>query len=81
MPGKWNDLSRRVMLSRMAAAPVLGGALLPSVAQAQTTSPTGGYSFADCGDFFFNINNDKSCRDIRKMQNAAVINFNPVQIP
>jgi predicted phosphohydrolase len=50
MPNKWNDLNRRAMLSRMAAAPVLGGALLPTVAQAQTTSPTGGFSFAACGD-------------------------------
>src|SRR5215471_12371213 len=50
MPGKWSDLSRRAMLSRMAAAPVLGGALLPTVGQAQTTSATGGFSFAACGD-------------------------------
>src|SRR5580704_17094109 len=50
MPNKGDDLSRRAMLSRMAAAPVLGGALLPTVAQAQTTSPTGGFSFAACGD-------------------------------
>jgi predicted phosphohydrolase len=38
------------MLSRMAAAPVLGGALLPTVGQAQTTSATAGFSFAACGD-------------------------------
>jgi hypothetical protein len=50
MPGKWSDLSRRAMLSRMAAAPVLGGALLPTAGQAQTTSATGGFSFAACGD-------------------------------
>src|SRR5262249_43982113 len=49
MPNKWNDLSRRAMLSRMAAAPVLGGALLPTVAQAETTSPTGRVSLAACG--------------------------------
>src|SRR5215470_5076415 len=50
MPNKWDDLSRRAMLSRMAAASVLGGALLPTVAQAQTASPIGGFSFAACGD-------------------------------
>jgi hypothetical protein len=50
MPNKGDDLSRRAMLSRMATAPVLGGALLPTVAQAQMTSPTGGFSFAACGD-------------------------------
>jgi len=50
MSHKSGDLSRRAMLSRMAAAPVLGGALLPTVAQAQTTSPTRGFSFAACGD-------------------------------
>ena len=37
------------MLSRM-VAPVLGGALLPTVGQAQTPSAPGGFSFAACGD-------------------------------
>ena len=48
--GNEGTIDRRTMLSGMAAAPLLGAALLPAAAQAQTTTERNGLSFAVCGD-------------------------------
>src|SRR5215831_17585021 len=45
-----SNIDRRALLSGMAAVPALGAAPQLTVAQAQTTSATGGFSFAACGD-------------------------------
>jgi Calcineurin-like phosphoesterase len=42
-------IDRRALVSAMAAASALGGAL-PAAAQAQTTAASNGFSFAACGD-------------------------------
>jgi hypothetical protein len=43
------SIDRRALVSAMAAASTLGGAL-PAAAQAQTTAASNGFSFAACGD-------------------------------
>src|SRR5262245_4894599 len=43
-------IDRRTLLSGMAAAPLLGAALLPAAAQAQATTESSGLSFTVCGD-------------------------------
>jgi Calcineurin-like phosphoesterase len=43
-------IDRRALLSGIAAVPAAARSLLPTVASAQTTTATGGFSFAACGD-------------------------------
>src|SRR5262245_25446969 len=48
--GSEGVIDRRTLLSGVAAAPLLGAALLPAAALAQTSAAGGGFSFAAVGD-------------------------------